>query len=390
MKSISLLSIATVAANALLQPSPAVSDPTITPAPQISVELLRKQNNNRFMGWVSYSTGWSSRQCDIGGTLYQSGDYWRCCATSVASCNVPVGCISGSLIYSFATGTASRRTYACTDIYSDPADRSFTICNTGFMFENTLDSGPQTNVFCGISSVNWSYYRVKPEETSAVASSVTSSSPKSTPATPTATGQTSPSASPINQPQIEQKSKSKAWIAGVVIGPIAGIAIIGLIAWIFLIKKKKKNAAAAGAPPGVGGAEAAPPYNPASPQQGYQQPMQQNGAGGFVPFGVSEQKHQSWMQPPPGSPLSSPQTQHATPYFEPATPNGGYYPPPTASPPPQTNTEYYKQPHVGTTQFTSELEASTPPPAPAPTSAISPLGSPTLAPVEAPANPAKK
>lgn len=34
------------------------------------------------------------------------------------------------------------------------------------MFENTLDSSPQTNIFCGVSAVNWSYYRVKPEVTS--------------------------------------------------------------------------------------------------------------------------------------------------------------------------------------------------------------------------------
>lgn len=363
MKSISILSLAAaVSADALLQPSPATSDPTITSAPQINYELLRKQANNRFMGWVSYSTGWSTRQCDIGGTLYQSGDYWRCCATTVASCNGPVGCISGSLIYAYSTGTLSRRTFACTDVYTEAADRSFTICNTGFMFENTNVAKAQTNVFCGISSVNWSYYRVKPEESSAVVSSATSAAtPVSNSAISTSTGLPSPTPLPVNPPTSE-KSESKVWIAGAVIGPVVGIAIIGLLAWIFLIKKKKKNAAAAGGPPAMGAAESVPPYNPASPQQGYQ-PMQQNGAGGFVPFGVSENKHQSWMQPPPGSPMSSPHPQPAAPYYDAVSPNTGtgYFPPPSASPPPQGNTEYYKQPHMGTTQFTSELDASTPP-----------------------------
>lgn len=100
------------ASYANVQPTPSTSDPTITPAPAVPIELLRKQNGNRFMGWIEYDGEWTTRQCDIGGTLYQSGDYWRCCATTIASCNVPVGCISGSLIYSFSTGTVDRGTYA--------------------------------------------------------------------------------------------------------------------------------------------------------------------------------------------------------------------------------------------------------------------------------------
>ncbi|KAF2180517.1 hypothetical protein K469DRAFT_714496 [Zopfia rhizophila CBS 207.26] len=51
-------------------------------------------------------------------------------------------------------------------IYTDSPDRPFSICNTGFIYENNLDSDPQTDIFCGRSSLNWSYYRVKPEESS--------------------------------------------------------------------------------------------------------------------------------------------------------------------------------------------------------------------------------
>lgn len=96
----------------VLAPSPAISDPTITPAPNVPVELLRKQNNDRFMGWVKISGTWTSRTCDIGGTYYQSGSNWRCCATTVAGCQGPVGCVSGSLVYSVTTGSQSRATYA--------------------------------------------------------------------------------------------------------------------------------------------------------------------------------------------------------------------------------------------------------------------------------------
>jgi hypothetical protein len=168
-------------ASNLLAASPATLDPTITPAPDISLELLRRQNNVRFIGWVSFSGEWLSRTCDLGGTYYQSGDYWRCCATTLDGCNVPVGCAAGSLIYSITTSGTSKLTSvdwyvdaACnlgwrieltrivysTSIYTD--DSSFTICNTGLVFENSADSDAQTNVFCGISSLNWSYYRASP------------------------------------------------------------------------------------------------------------------------------------------------------------------------------------------------------------------------------------
>lgn len=32
------------------------------------------------------------------------------------------------------------------------------------MFENSADSDPLTNIFCGVSSLNWSYFRARPAE----------------------------------------------------------------------------------------------------------------------------------------------------------------------------------------------------------------------------------
>ncbi|XTI87857.1 hypothetical protein V2W45_447277 [Cenococcum geophilum] len=61
-----------------------------------------------------------SLNCDIGGTWYRSGNYAGCCSTTGAS------------------------------------------CNTSFIYENTDDSNLRTDIFCGISSLNWSYYRVIP------------------------------------------------------------------------------------------------------------------------------------------------------------------------------------------------------------------------------------
>lgn len=94
----------------LLAPSSSTSDPTITPAPEVPIELFKKQNDDRFMGWISVSGSYTSRRCDLGGTYYQSGDFWRCCATTVAGCNVPIGCVGGSLVYSFADATGTQPT----------------------------------------------------------------------------------------------------------------------------------------------------------------------------------------------------------------------------------------------------------------------------------------
>jgi hypothetical protein len=51
---------------ALLSSSPSVSTPAalITPGPQI--ELLKKQNDLQYIGYVSYKGTWTSELCDPG------------------------------------------------------------------------------------------------------------------------------------------------------------------------------------------------------------------------------------------------------------------------------------------------------------------------------------
>lgn len=152
------------------------ADPTITRAPDIPVELLRKQAvNDRFIGWISIDGDWTSRTCDIGGTYFQSDEYWRCCATTLDGCNPPIGCVSGSLVYSFYTSTSlalttrawyvssiptqARIRLICecsTEVYAnDPDATSWSLCNTGLMYENTADFNPATNVFCGARASRW-------------------------------------------------------------------------------------------------------------------------------------------------------------------------------------------------------------------------------------------
>lgn len=52
------------AATFVASPVVSTSDALITPGPQI--ELLRKQNDISYMGWVSFNGTWSTEVCDPG------------------------------------------------------------------------------------------------------------------------------------------------------------------------------------------------------------------------------------------------------------------------------------------------------------------------------------
>jgi len=119
-----------------------------------------------------------------GNTYYQSAGQWGCCSVGRAGClnNIAVNCFDGTMIFKAAsTGTnpltnsfitqawyvsqgrdcywEARLSLCSTSIWSDATDRSFTVCNTAYMYENEGDSDPDVNVVCGVSSLNWSYYR---------------------------------------------------------------------------------------------------------------------------------------------------------------------------------------------------------------------------------------
>jgi hypothetical protein len=87
---------------ARLAPTSLTPDATITPGPK--VELLRKQNDARDLGWLSWDGTWAIESCQEGGTYYQAGSQWACCSTASDGCSssdLPIGCISGSLIYPY-------------------------------------------------------------------------------------------------------------------------------------------------------------------------------------------------------------------------------------------------------------------------------------------------
>lgn len=164
------------------------------------------------------------------------------------------------------------------------------------------------------------------------------------------------------------KSKSKAWIAGAVVGPIVGLALIGLAACLFIRRKKNKShnqhvAPATGSMPAPGATayqQNTYPTNPASPGPPQYYPnMQQN--AGAAPLGVAKQENYYGPGANPVSPVTSQGSQSpygAAPQWQQPGSQPVYgAPAPSMSPAPQ---------HVQPVQyvasearpFSSELEGS--------------------------------
>lgn len=113
-------------------------------------------------------------------------------------------------------------------------------------------------------------------------------------------------AAPI-QP-VEKGSGSKAWIAGAVVGPILGLALVGLGVWFVFRRKKKasqvpQHGTASMAPidpsqppAGVGG------YTDAKPQFALGQPTYYNQPGQSDPYAQQGYPSQGGMSPPQMSP----------------------------------------------------------------------------------------
>ena len=73
MKSILISSLVTAAsAGAVFQPA----DPTITPGPRVNYELFRKQDNNRFIGFISQSSGYTALSCSVGDRVWETNSLW--------------------------------------------------------------------------------------------------------------------------------------------------------------------------------------------------------------------------------------------------------------------------------------------------------------------------
>ena len=159
---------------------------------------------------------------------------------------------------------------------------------------------------------------------------------KLTSPTVTGTGALPPSASDDAsdtsdvEPEKKKKSSSKAWIAGAVVGPLLGLALIGLVAFCLLRRKKKNKPSTL---PPQSGTAMAPAPNPSQPPAGVAgytdtKPQFTSPHQSYYDQGPPQQQQLYPQQGGFGGDVS-PATQYATPA---PVPYGSPSPPPQQQP----------------------------------------------------------
>jgi len=188
---------------------------------------LARRDHPAFVGYSSTSgdSSYHPASCNSGDFWSTSSTFGGCCPSryeSEGGCQAPTSCLGDLQLVS---GSA----FTCTDSgYS---------CNTDFVFQSVGDATPILWVGCGTGpQVN--FYVTPP--TVAATTTTTTATSISTTAAPSLTKSQSTSASTAT-PTPTPGPKSKAWIAGAVIGPLAAIAIAGLLFWIFKLKRNQSQ-----------------------------------------------------------------------------------------------------------------------------------------------------
>ncbi|KAM0664676.1 hypothetical protein ACQRIT_000266 [Beauveria bassiana] len=245
-----------------------------------------------FEGWYIHPDGTTEALTCPQGTFTTSGSYAACCDKT--KCPMPTACHDNKISYdNFAVG-------AC---------QGSAVCQTmSIMSAPGAKSDVTSSIFCAQYWYALEAYRdTVPVTTSSATKTTASASTGSTPTsnsaskttsrnttiTPSPTG-SSGATSPAASPEAPSGGSSKAWIAGAVVGPVVGLALVGFAFWFLRRRRtaKKKDAGAGNAPQEIGGYERPADYGDGNWQSkqyygashpkaestsaGYYAPVQQN------------------------------------------------------------------------------------------------------------------
>ncbi|KAF2012261.1 hypothetical protein BU24DRAFT_465815 [Aaosphaeria arxii CBS 175.79] len=225
----------------------------ITPAPKLlrRQEILDKETP-RLIGYTYDKGAYSVWDCRESSAFITSGNFGRCAETAKESF-IATTCLSGSIMA--GEGTSS----TCTGTAAQ------TRCQTGTVLHYINDQQPIMNYQCWPA---WDQGDWQATITTTIVSSTLSSSASPSRSSSAAT-LTSSSASSSQQSQTSASSvtgtsttsppttsqetsngggvtgssgeESKAWIAGAVIGPLAGLALVGAGFWFWWRRRQNKK-----------------------------------------------------------------------------------------------------------------------------------------------------
>ncbi|PYH40868.1 EGFR-like transmembrane domain-containing protein [Aspergillus saccharolyticus JOP 1030-1] len=187
--------------------------------------LLALESLPYFVGWqypeVSSTTGYITPATLVLGsaTLTTAASYISACGYS-QSCAIPTAC-QGATVY----------------LNDGSSDICTGVCSSITRYQYTPEGLPRyTVVLCGSGDWPKEVYSEFPGY-KALGSTTTTSTPSTTPPpTTTATSTGSTTSAPTPAPK-----SSEAWIAGAVVGPIAGLAILGGAAFLYFRHRKRRR-----------------------------------------------------------------------------------------------------------------------------------------------------
>ncbi|KAI9149963.1 hypothetical protein HJFPF1_09710 [Paramyrothecium foliicola] len=225
--------------------------PTITATAKLGSSRRQDENGPGFFGYAQEGSQWVIQTCG-GSMVFVTSSSFAACqpASQTLPNNIPSTCLEGSIIeYPATRATCQGDTNACMTIliHSDPNDDSPTsmlFCHTTTgehnVYAKTTESVVRSESTTSSSEVLESS-TTGPQATSEPPTSPTTSAGSTSVSTdPTQSGPPPASTSQDSNPSSPQ---NMAWIAGPVVGGIAGIVIIGLLIWIIKLRRRQKSMA---------------------------------------------------------------------------------------------------------------------------------------------------
>ncbi|EEH40662.2 hypothetical protein PAAG_02638 [Paracoccidioides lutzii Pb01] len=184
------------------------------------------------LGWkITTQSGTKSALriiCGSGETVTKSESYYTCCPTSVkAPCALPTTCSGNTLLY------ADGKKQACKN----------NLCASVLLYERAPSENLLgTQLVCRYGQLGdaspWTVYRNFPDTTASTfstRSTATDTAPAPTAGLPQVTNSDSP------DPPSPERPSSKAWMAGVVVGILAGVTLIVLLGFCVAHRKFQRK-----------------------------------------------------------------------------------------------------------------------------------------------------